>query len=212
MTINGVRAFGKKNETFRYPGDFVYLFQPLIPYLQNTAVFGSELQICLTSAFREQLFKGMTLEEIKSRKLTPAEKQDALRLSKQEDELCEKLEALKLAENVSDSGVISAAYYGPGFFPKYAKFLQDDWNTVICFKKPFPDYQELCDIYYTSKISAKELRQKYKALSFYMLFQNIDAWGWEAYVPDQELYQKLVDYLDKKHTRYERLDFDRDFS
>ena len=182
--IKGLRAFGENEGALGHTGDFVLLFQPLIPFLQDLAVFGPELHISLTQAFCHGIFKGMSAEEIKNRKLTPDEEQEIFRLSKKEDELCEALDAFKLVENVKDSGTsqeISAAYYGPGFFPKYVKFLQDDWNDVICFKEPFPDYQELCDLLYASKISDEELRQRYKALPFYMLFQNIDACFWEAY-------------------------------
>jgi len=215
MTIKGVRAFGKNEGALGHTGDFVLLFEPLIPYLQNAAVFGPELYIALTNAFFHEIYRGMSAEEIKNRKLTFIEEQEFTRLLKKEDELCEALEELKIAENVTGSQetvqTIYKAYYGPGFFPKYARFLQDDWNNVICFREPFPNYKELCDLFYAAKISNKELRQRYKALKFYILFQNIDACFWEAYVPDRELYQKLTDYLDKKNIEYELLDFDQDF-
>ena len=189
MIIRGVRAYGDNNGSLGHTGDFVLLFNPLIKYLQSTAVFGVELQM-------SEIYHEYSFDEADAKI----------------DRLQSELEKLKLVQNVEyreNIMITHSSYYGPGFFPKFAGYIEDDWNELICFKKPYPDYSNIVALEYY-KGDPCELRQKYIDLNFFMWFQNIDAFYWECFINDENVMDKLLNYLSKKRIRHELLNFEKD--
>ena len=56
------------------------------------------------------------------------------------ERLSDYLDTLKLPDSSDGSRPgLPGPYYGPGFFPKFARYLRDDWQRFFCFEAPFPD-------------------------------------------------------------------------
>ena len=191
--MRGIRAFGRNEGGLNHTGDFLFLFSPLVSQLADVAVFSPELSY---SAFYSRN--------------APADWEEKL------EALGRELESLRLPELKTKNA--PQPYYGPGFFPKFAGYVVDDWNDVMCFKKPFPDWQRLSDARFSEEHAKgfktgdnTRLREIYTSLGFYLYFRNIDACFWECYAPDAALIEQLREHFRTHAIDFEELDFSADF-
>lgn len=190
--MKGIRAFGQNTGGLNHIGDFELLFKPVIPQIGKMAVFGAELKLSNLLYIEDEAEAG-----------------------RMEDEVYKELERLSLfkRESYNEDG-----YHGPGFFPKFAKYLLDDWNDVLCFSQPFPKRENVINVMYSNEGENgfktgdySQMRKAYMDLDFSFFFQNIDACYWECYAKNDSDIELIVDYLKESKINYEELLFSEDF-
>ena len=121
----GYRAFGDNEGSLNHTGDFVRLFRPLLGSLSTMAVYGLDPPDGLYFPFYWE-----------------CENEDEA--EKKLDELFASLDGLDMCPRpTSDTCVSYPRYYRPGFFPGFAQFIRDDWDDLVCYAEPFPDYELL---------------------------------------------------------------------
>jgi hypothetical protein len=191
--MNGIRAFGQNQGGLNHVGDFSLLFSPALPQLADVAAFNPKVQFPFDWA-----------EGDPEQRLV--------------EELAAELTALELRPKDLSQYNALISYYGPGFFPKFAPYIQDDWNEILCFKKPFPDYSDIFQVAFSEEHSRcfhrkdyTSLRELYRSLGFFAYFRNIDACCWECYAADDGLVASLRRHLDHHSIECEALSFDIDY-
>jgi hypothetical protein len=197
--MEGLRAFGRNEGGLNHAGDFTMLFAPIMDELSALAVYGPEL--CLP--FNGRADSAEKITEILS-------------------ELQPRLKELDICpiEN-KEYGIQYPRFYRPGFFPQLAEFVRDDWNTIMCFSEPYPQYDRLFEASYGYppgkarftgvQWTSEQQRKCAGDLGFAFLFQNIDACWWEVFSPRTESMARLVEHFEQNHIEYQRLTFERDY-
>ena len=195
----GYRAFGKNEGSLGHAGDFDMLFRPLLDRLSSLAVYGLEPSDGLAFPFYW-------------------ESDDVDEADKMLEELFASLDSLDMCPHPRlDTRVMWPRYYRPGFFPKFSKFIKDDWNDLACYAEPFPDYDLLLKAEHVRNPEARQAqdpqiqRQNWLATGFKFHFRNIDACWWEVFSPDAEAMQQLHDYFTAERIDFQELSFERDF-
>jgi hypothetical protein len=198
----GIRAFGRNEGTLNHTGDFRLLFSPLLPELESLAVYGIDPG--------EGLYFPFDLE------MDDLDEADDL-----SEALFERLNKLDICpEPRPETGVIYPRYYKSGFFPDFANYIQDDWNDLICFQEPYPDYMSVLRAVYgeipfnweaIKARHAEQQRREIMATGFQFYFRNIDACWWEVFSPRQGSIDRVVQYLCEQKIAFQTLEFERDF-
>jgi hypothetical protein len=165
--MTGVRAFGQNEGSLNHVGDFTLLFSPSLPHLVDAAVFNPKLK-----------FPFNWLEGDPEEKLV--------------QELSRELESIELKPSKTDKRNSLTSYYGPGFFPKFAAYVEDDWNEILCFKPPFPSYESIYNVAYSEEHAECFKRR-------------------ECYAAEQRLIDALRRHLKEQTLDFEDLNFDTDY-
>ncbi|MSU58512.1 MAG: hypothetical protein EXS35_10095 [Pedosphaera sp.] len=188
--MKGIRAFGENEGGLNHCGDFALLFSPLLPQLADVAAFHpnvtfSEFYAVGAPDNFEEIVNGLSEELAQLDLRSPEEKRKRVE-----------------------------PYYRPGFFPKFASYVEDDWNEILCFKPPFPEYPRIFNIAFSEEARSRNysaLRKLYRSLQFFAYFRNIDACWWEFYAPHDELIAAVQQHLAAHRLEYEELDFEVDY-
>ena len=186
--MDGIRAFGRNEGGLNHTGDFPLLFSPLLPELSNLAVFG-------VVPGGETLHFPFLFDS-----------DDYDKAEELIDTIWNRLDTLDMCpERRTETGAMYPRYFRPGFFPDCAAYIRDDWNSLLCFDEPYPEYKMV------SQARRRDDPVEMVATGFQFFFRNIDACWWEVFSPRRQSMELLTDYLCRERVDHQLLQFERDY-
>lgn len=191
--MKGIRAYGRNEGGLNHSGDLELLFEPLLPLLNECAIYGAEQT------------HGDLLDELSVEEYVSAS-------DRMENELAS-LE-IPFASPGDQQGCFG--YYGPGFMAKFGKFIKDDWNELLCFEAPFPPRREVVraselirgfrDSLRPDGNTIREHRRRLANPGMSFLFRNMDACYWELHAREKCHVHTIREHLRNGEFRFDELE------